>query len=519
MPKDGDRVSTVLRILTVLLSAVLVLALVVFSISIFYRRGRDTVKADSVQQEASYSAEQLCGLYSLHTAAALIGVPIDFSELIEEARPSVKGICMKKLKETAARFGLRASAYRMTWENLVALSSPAILHVKENHFVLVAPPRLNSSESKAEVRVYNGDEAPQWWSRAKMTDIWSGASLIIEKRQELRRKVGPAIRINSLVYDLGTVMVPAAKKQKIPIICENEGTTVLELDKITTSCGCTKSFVSDNTIEPGNRGRVEVLLDLERTRGPFNHTVVIQTNDPRNPVVRIRITGQAYNTHLIQRKELLLDAIPQGSSVSKCLVLHDPGDSSLTAPQSNVYVSSSLKSSGARIELDSYCKPYDTTLGLFRDASERDFLICVKAIAAHDAELGDFQGVLKITTSIKANPTIKIPVIGRVVTDMVASPPALFFAMGEGESVTKRIVIMPRTACKRAFTNAVTTDSLLTTTQIRTLESGTSFHFDVTCSISEDADGSWRGNIEYQFDDGAVVKLPVFVSTTKSYDE
>jgi len=89
-------------------------------------------------------------------------------------------------------------------------------------------------------------------------------------------------------YDWGTVLTGEEVEHAFRI--ENRGGSVLKIENVRTSCGCTTARY-DKEIPPGGKG--EIVLRI-RTRG-FTHrvrkTATITTNDPHNKTFKLSIGG------------------------------------------------------------------------------------------------------------------------------------------------------------------------------------------------------------------------------------
>lgn len=352
-------------------------------------------------------------LYSLHTAASVLGSQVDFKALVKACNPSpTKGVSMATLKKVAGKFGFDAKGYKMTWDKLLELQSSAILYVNPSHFVTVSPSKHLPEAPADSIRVFDSAKAPQWWSREKLEKSWSGETLVIYEAPGRKPLKGPRIGFDCLVHDLGDVRVPLNKKLNIPLVFTNVGTKTLKIGRIKTDCGCAKTAVSNNVIQSGEKGKIDIEVDLDKQRGPFNYTVFVETNDHVTPIVITRITGRTFNTQLTIRKELLLTAIPRAGRTSKSFVLYDPGDGSLKRSDSTIKFSISpaiLGSDNGNISIKAACSPFDKNKHRNMRANDNDLVVDVVAVASESAPIGKFDGTLEIMTEIPNNELIRIP--------------------------------------------------------------------------------------------------------------
>jgi uncharacterized cupredoxin-like copper-binding protein len=64
---------------------------------------------------------------------------------------------------------------------------------------------------------------------------------------------------------------------------KNSGKGVLEVNNVSTSCGCTVASISSKILKPGEEGTLLVELDTKGREGRMNRNITIQSNDPKEP--------------------------------------------------------------------------------------------------------------------------------------------------------------------------------------------------------------------------------------------
>jgi len=99
---------------------------------------------------------------------------------------------------------------------------------------------------------------------------------------------GPRIALDATEIDLGEVQYGHSKSVRINI--SNKGDQPLDVIELRTSCGCTRTDMSDRSIAPGARAPLTVSFDATGiAAGRNTKTVFIDTNDPVQPVSEFRI--------------------------------------------------------------------------------------------------------------------------------------------------------------------------------------------------------------------------------------
>jgi hypothetical protein len=94
--------------------------------------------------------------------------------------------------------------------------------------------------------------------------------------------------------DLGSM--PNGEVREFQVEVRNVGTGVLQIEAVSTSCGCTTARVEPSEIEPGASGTLYVTFD-SGTHGPemvgsVTRQVFIASNDPREPEVTFTFTAE-----------------------------------------------------------------------------------------------------------------------------------------------------------------------------------------------------------------------------------
>ena len=97
---------------------------------------------------------------------------------------------------------------------------------------------------------------------------------------------GPKLVVPEKVKDMGTV----AQGEKVHVNFElvNEGDEPLIVKAVRPTCGCTVADF-DREIPAGKTGLVKATLETRDFSGPISKSILIMTNDPRDPTVTVVI--------------------------------------------------------------------------------------------------------------------------------------------------------------------------------------------------------------------------------------
>ncbi len=69
----------------------------------------------------------------------------------------------------------------------------------------------------------------------------------------------------------------------------NTGDAELKISRVRSSCGCTASNLSSDTIAPGESGEIRASFNTRHYRGQRSQPVYVTSNDPANPTVQLQL--------------------------------------------------------------------------------------------------------------------------------------------------------------------------------------------------------------------------------------
>ena len=99
-------------------------------------------------------------------------------------------------------------------------------------------------------------------------------------------KKPPLIAVEPAAQELGEV-----PQQKIELVytVRNDGESDLLIEKISTSCDCTKATIAQDRIAPGQSAVLTVTLDPteDNLHGDITRLIYLRSNDPENPEVSV----------------------------------------------------------------------------------------------------------------------------------------------------------------------------------------------------------------------------------------
>ncbi len=129
----------------------------------------------------------------------------------------------------------------------------------------------------------------------------------------------PSIALDKVEDDFGDVHAGMQVEKRF--VVSNKGNAPLVIEYIRTSCGCTTAVAQSEQIPPGEK--TDILVSYDTTglsAGKKTQAVLINSNDPKQPVARIRIFANVVHDVSLDPENLItqLDNIPKSGQFLAC---------------------------------------------------------------------------------------------------------------------------------------------------------------------------------------------------------
>lgn len=110
--------------------------------------------------------------------------------------------------------------------------------------------------------------------------------------KEDREDGGARIVVEPEKWDFGEIEFGKVVEKEFSL--KNEGNEILEISRVSTSCGCTRAEVDKEKLEPGEEGKLLVTYDTGAMsgvhgKGRQERIVYLKTNDFNNPQMEVFI--------------------------------------------------------------------------------------------------------------------------------------------------------------------------------------------------------------------------------------
>lgn len=412
--------------------------------------------------------EPQCGHWAVLRSSQLLGVPITMPGVLAVLPASKKGHSLLQLAEVLNGLGIDAQGVHLGEKDLSNTDSPFIAHLEEpDHFVVV------TGVDGQTVRLFDGSGKMSHRDHKQFLKQWSGKVLVTEKGPggplipELPSGPAPRLQFETLYVDVGDVPLSSTT---IPFVfpVHNAGNAPLEIQDIETSCSCTEANVEKRRLLPGESGvirfdynikadpaHIRSMKQVQKGPGVFQYIAHVKSNDPVFPVVKLILSGSC---------DISVQALPPVLNVGQLILGQETRDS--------IVVRYTGRSEGFEVidatvdvdGLDVSHRVFETEYRMGKITSPFDEQQGIE-LTLTGTTLGRFKGMVRIKTSIAGFEELELPLVGRVVQPVLASPSALIFArhskekqsqtvrldVGDGDSF--RVVRIEHPSIKGACTN------------------------------------------------------------------
>ena len=309
----------------------------------------------------------------------------------------------------------------------------------------------------------------------------------------------PDIQFEQKVYNFGTVK----QDEKITHIYnfQNMGDEPLIINNIDWSCGCIEVDSSLKKISPGESGWVKVIFDTQDRQGRVGKTISIHSNDPDEPIVKLRMRGYMQTEILIKPRRIYFGGYKKDKPVTKKLRILQGGDKKIKL---------------LKVEAESKYVTSTEPAGIINEEGNG---YQIEVGLSPDVPIGRLRSNLVIYTDSKTQPVVNIPVNANVSGDIVIKPTMLVFSLAsKQDQVTKVLKILSNS--KEEFKILKIEDDIdYISTKIFPLEEGRSYQ--ITVEIQPDiplVNLEGKISIHTNYSKQPVFEVPINIFNSKLFN-
>ena len=97
----------------------------------------------------------------------------------------------------------------------------------------------------------------------------------------------PRIAVEPAAFDFGRVVPQRTLHRQFSI--RNFGSADLDVEKVTTTCGCTAALLDHKVVKPGGSAALRVSFETRNYSGKVTRSVLIKSNDPARPTLELKL--------------------------------------------------------------------------------------------------------------------------------------------------------------------------------------------------------------------------------------
>ena len=306
---------------------------------------------------------------------------------------------------------------------------------------------------------------------------------------------GPNMVVPEKIKDVGVV----AQGELVEVVFKflNEGSQVLQVKAVRPTCGCTVADY-DKEIAPGGEGVVKAKLDTKDFVGPISKSILVMTNDPREPTVSVVIKADVRPfVEVLPRPLIRFNAVQREPMIQKVFVVATESDQDFKVTKVETSVSfldaSVRKLSGDELISGKSSQQYEVRLEL-----------------AKNAPVGPVSAKLTIMTDHPKAEEVVVKVYGVVRALIHVTPAQVQFGTVDAKSRPGRnvIVVNNRTGKASMEIGSLEVDDAAFDASVTTIEEGR--RYQVTVKVKEDASpGTHAGTMTIKTNDPDFPELAV----------
>lgn len=270
---------------------------------------------------------------------------------------------------------------------------------------------------------------------------------------------------------------------------ENRGKSVLKVNKVKTSCGCTAAILTNDSVPPGKTGEIKANFRSGNYRGKVTKSVTVFSNDPNSPITKLTISGEIIQEIFADPRNIDFGPVYLGQNQEKTVTVKSQTGASFKIEKttsSNKFVNSSL-------------------------TKDNNGEYALKVTLNEGLKMGRFSGSIQLKTDNKKQPKIKIPFFGEIIGDITTYPKRIYYGtVKKGEELTQKIFVKINNNNAKILSTKISPDFLSTKTIERLEENNPHYLIEVT--LTKDADiGKLDGILELHTNSKLqpVMKIPI----------
>jgi len=276
---------------------------------------------------------------------------------------------------------------------------------------------------------------------------WGNAILIGKERPNLpgdRGRDEPCIRVDALYKDIGWVSKLSLPRD-VEFNVQNAGNSQLIISDLMVTCSCLDAKLDSTELKPGETTKLKLKYRPDSRTGRFEQSVVVTSNDPEQPVLRLTTAGIAANGLVVNPEVVRFHLDPKTGEIPAQFVFltHPDHYTSFHVLRASV---SSKNLSVREVEWnESQKEEWYSRLGSVGSVpddqvSGRNFRVLRLSPIDQEALSSGDTATLEIETDVERFEHLAIPVTIANVTLLRAFPPVIEFDAGLPGDLSRNLI-------------------------------------------------------------------------------
>jgi Protein of unknown function (DUF1573) len=268
---------------------------------------------------------------------------------------------------------------------------------------------------------------------------WDGNVLLVKRPDSARalplfksrNPAAPLLEIDHLYIDAGDWLAESQKEATFTFKISNYGQSDLLIQKALADCACTAVEWPKAPIPRGSTSTLKATYRVSGTKGPFQHHIVLMSNDPVFPQLDLFIAGSTLKKLEVSHRMIDFGELTQGQKTSIKIyfryigndLLHFTGYRS-DVPGLDIHVSRfTLSQKASEVEALQKRFPAMSLPQSLPEASNT--FVADLTLTANGRVGGELSGDVVFDTNLP-NSEVRIPLRAKVVDHIVCYPRSLF---------------------------------------------------------------------------------------------
>jgi hypothetical protein len=232
---------------------------------------------------------------------------------------------------------------------------------------------------------------------------------------------GPRITCDAPEFNFGSADSQSTVEHTF--VLRNIGDTTLEISQVRPACGCTVADISSRSVPPGQESRVTARLNLQGRSGHQSKAIMIHSNDPETPILRLNMEGDVSQSTQVSPERLMFGQLGPGQSITQLV--------EITAMAAETFTILQVEAT-------------DPNLHVVSETVEEGRKYRIPVVLTGLGKSGSFNANVRVTTDNPTRPTIDIPVFANIIADIIYAPAEIVLpAQTDGAALTRYAVIRP----------------------------------------------------------------------------